>query len=207
MQGDAIHQDGRYTCMLFEYLDAPRLCDRKINETEAQIIGQALQKEINQVTGAYPVYMDVAGWTNWQLQMGEMLQNLRSLVSQLKFRVVTIGAIQELERAASSDPIKAAIEGPSGLVHHDLTDDNIFLFQDGYHVIDWQRPIRGPLGLGLALFAEALGFDPVQWAGREITQIMALLHIHWFAACAARWFPPRCETYDQQIAGICERIL
>lgn len=207
IQGKAIHQDGRYTCMLFEYLDAPRLCDRKIGKTEAQIIGQALQKEINQVKGAYPVYMDVASWINWQMQMGEMLKNLDSLVSRQKFRVVTTGTIKELERTASSDSIKSVIEGPSGLVHLDLTDDNIFLPQDGYRVIDWQRPIRGPLGLDLAIFAEALGFDPVQWAGRGITQIVALLHIHWFTACAARWFPPGCETYDRQIAGLCEALL
>ena len=99
------------------------------------------------------------------------------------------------------------IQGPNGLIHHDLHGDNVFLLPDGPRIIDWQRPIRGPLGLDLATLVESFGYDPRSRLAPGLTQVLGLLRIHWFTACAARWFPPGAETYDRQIVDLAGRYL
>ncbi len=206
VQAETVYQDGPYTCMLFEYLDAPRLCDLKMPEQEAFQIGQQLLAEIRRIDGNLPVYLDVSTWESWQAEMGAMLEKLHDLVSRGVFRLVTKELTERVRQIASSAVVRPVIDGPSGLVHGDLGGDNIFLLPDGYRVIDWQRPIRGPVGLDLTSLVESFGYEPLRWTGRGLVLVMTLLHIHWLTACASRWFQAGSATYDCQIADLAHRI-
>jgi hypothetical protein len=104
-----------------------------------------------------------------------------------------------------------------GLVHGDLGGDNVFRYggdnvfrcDNGYKVIDWQRPCRGPQALNLLLFVSRAGLDPLKYVSPAVAAIWAFLGAQWFIECKTRWIP-ESESYDQTIAdtpGEMKRLL
>ena len=197
-----VYQSGGYSVMLFSYLEAPTLTEGKLDEQGAVELGRALLGQIAAIEGQLPVHLDLSSEQKWQEYMGEILNDLRRLVQAGIFRIVKPQMLADLERLSFSEPVLQAFRAGSGLVHHDLAGDNVFVLSDGPRVIDWQRPILAPTALDLALLLESLGFDPVPHVGDGVLCLMRLLRVGWFTECAVHYFPDGRDAYDQQIAKL-----
>jgi thiamine kinase-like enzyme len=93
-----------------------------------------------------------------------------------------------------------------GYVHNDLKIENILVVSDGIRVIDWQRPIWGPVALDEASLLLSLGIDPLRRLSPGVLQLRKLLSVAWSVECAQRWFPDGAPAYDAAVASIAQQI-
>lgn len=204
---DVLFREGKYSSLTMEYLDIPHLWDLHLSEADLRQIGMGLRDVIQQVQGDYPVYLDISSWDRWQAVMAEMTADLRGLVQAGAYTCVTPEMVDRVEAAATSAAVRDAYAQPVGLVHGDLGGDNVFLLPDGScRIIDWQRPLIGPIDLDLAHLADSFEIDPGRWVTPGIAAAFSLLRIQWLTACTLHWFPPGRETYDETIAKIVPKI-
>jgi hypothetical protein len=204
---EVLHHEGPYSSLVMEYLDAPRLWDLHLAGEDLLRIGKALKDEIHRVQGAFPVYLNIRTWQRWQVVMAEMVANLRRLVQTAEFACVTSVMVDTVERAAVSPAVLDVYEQPVGLVHGDLAGDNVFVLPGGgYRIIDWQRPLMGPVDLDLANLADSFDIDPRLWVGPGVATAFSLLRIQWLVEAAIRWFPAGKGTYDDSIAKIIAQL-
>ena len=108
--------------------------------------------------------------------------------------------IDDVAAHARSPAVLAAFEEPTGYVHQDLRGENVLVLSKGYRVLDWQRPIWGPLALDRASLLDSFSLDPAGHVSRGVLQLRTLLRIAWDAQCARHWFPPGAATYEREIA-------
>lgn len=201
------HQDG-YTIMLLAYVDAPLIEDLHLSAEAAAQVGRAVQQQLQAVAGDVPVWFDVSSPDQWRRKVMETGDQLRALIDGGQFQQVTREAVAAMQECALSDTVMREGLRRCGLVHGDLTGDNVFSLPDGrYQVIDWARPFRGPTDIDLAALLESLGHDPLAYVDRSAVIMLYMLRIDWLTQCAARWFPPGSATYDQQIAELIERMV
>jgi hypothetical protein len=203
---ETIYDSDGHVGMLIEFLEGPRVEELGLPEGKAVQIGRAVMEQIGGIAGERPHYLDVSDEGKWAALISAMLEDLRVLTEQAKFRLVDAETVRNLERRAFSEPVLSAIRTRPGYVHRDLSGDNVFLLPDGYRVIDWQRPILGPTDLDLAVLLESLGFDPLPHVGEGIVEVLDLLSVHWFTQCASTWFPEGATGYDRQIAELGARM-
>ena len=187
--------------MLLDEIDGPTLEKLNLSQSQQALeVGRALLQQIAEMEGELPFYLDIRTEQKWTERMGVVLGDLKGLVEAGIFKNVHPEDLARLERWAFCEDVLATFQAGTGYVHHDLAGDNVFLLPDGLRVIDWQRPILGPVHLDLALLLESLGFDPLPYVGEGVVWLMHLLRIGWFTDCAVKWFPEGRETYDRQIA-------
>ncbi len=197
-----IYREGPYTCLLLENLEAPHMENLGLPEEEALRAGRELLDEIARIGGTIPVYLDISSPARWTALVEETLTLLMDLVNNGTFRRVNGDMVESVPGWALGKTVLTLFDGPSGLVHGDLSGDNVFLLPDGYRVIDWQRPLLGPAGLDLATWVESLGYDPARHVTPAVLQVQNFLHLCWWAECASRWFPAGHETYDRLSAEV-----
>jgi hypothetical protein len=111
----------------------------------------------------------------------------------------------DLARWAVSPSVLAAFDRSCGYVHRDLSADNVLVRPDGYRVIDWQRPIWGPVDLDCVDMLNSLGYDPLRHINIGVVQVWLILSIGWLTEAKARWFPEG-TSYDQQVAVLIARL-
>lgn len=138
--------------------------------------------------------------------MAGMVQDLHGLAASGRYRRVGGREIAAIARCAESRQVRQAYDGPVGLVQHDLCAENVFSSPGGLKVIDWQRPILGPIATDVVLFLNSLGFDPRPHVLTGVGWMSSLLLIHWLTECSLAWFPPGVDTYDQMTADIAARL-
>jgi hypothetical protein len=204
---ETIYRAGGHACMLIEYVAAPMFEDLAPSECDAVRVGRQIQSEIAAIDGERPHYIDVGDEARWTTYVEAMLGELSGLIEQGAFTIVTPSMVRNLARCAQSEPVLDAIRGRPGYVHRDLSADNILVLSDGdYRVIDWQRPILGPVGLDMVDLLNSLGYDPSCHIDAGVVQIWLLLSIGWLTEAKARWFPEG-SSYDQQVADLAGRLL
>ncbi len=192
--------------LLLEALPSPRLSKLSPIEEEALRIGRDVLEQIGQIAGELPAVADLRTEDRWSDYFRTVRADLEVLVNTGRFRQVDQPLIDLLTRHAESPSVLAAIRSQPGYVHRDLWADNVFVAADGYKVIDWQRPIWGPVELDLASLLESVGFDPIRHVAPGVMQLTYLLRIAWFAECARRWFPPAAQTYDEEIVRLAAQV-
>lgn len=198
-----LHQsENGHINMLFEYINAPRMEDLLLSEEEILTIGIEIIEKIAQIEGDPPCFLDFSQESSWQALMEQMLAGLRALVAQGDFKVTDSADVANLQKWAYDAQVVDALGRDPGLVHHDLTGNNIFVSPDGYRLVDWQRPIRGPRALDLSLLLESMGIQPQHHIERGVVWLMILLRIEWFTQCALLWFPAGRQIYDAAIARL-----
>lgn len=198
---------GRHACMLIEYIDAPMFEDLAPSEEDAVRVGREVQAQIAEIGGERPHYIDVSDEARWTVYIEAMLDELSGLIQQGAFTITTPAMVRELARCAQSEPVLDAIRARSGYVHRDMSADNILVLPEGgYRVIDWQRPILGPVDLDLVDLLNSLDYDPLPHVDAGVVQVRHLLSIGWLTEAKARWFPEG-QSYDQQIASIIQALL
>jgi len=198
-------QDG-YACLLIEWVEAPRLEDLALLESELLLLVDAALDGIALIQGDLPCYLDLRSESAWRTAMGETLLELHGLHLDGKLHQVTAQTIQAIQSWAQTPEVLEALAEAPGLVHTDLGTDNIFVTPTGLRVIDWQRPIYGPRALDRARLLESARIELAGRVSPGVMRLQRLLSIHWLVQCASRWFPEGLETYDRQVARLAEWI-
>ena len=192
--------------MLLEFIEGTLIEELDLSEEEVVRIGRTVLAQITKMAGTRPYWFDVSDQEKWKTFIQALLDDLKKLIDRGKFTRTNRTTVHNLEHWAFSKSVLAAICSQSGYVHHDFTGDNLFVLPNGYRVIDWQRPIWGPIDLDMVSLLMSLGFDPVKYVEEGTIQVMHFLSIHWFTQCAARWFPEGADHYDEQIVQITAQI-
>jgi hypothetical protein len=191
--------------MIFEYIDAPRLEDLHLTEAEIVKHGSRLLSELRQFPADLPVYIDISSQGKWSAFTEDTLTMLLDLISNEKFRMTAPATVQGLADWSKSEAIITTIKAPSALTHGDLGGENVFVTPNGYKIIDWQRPVRGPADLDQANYLFAMGLDPMKYTSHTIVVLNCFLHLRWFVEAQLQWFPE--GDYDSQVAELAGLIL
>ena len=201
-----IYRADGHACMLIEYVDAPMFEDLHPSEEDAVRVGRQVQARIVAIDGERPHYIDISDEARWAAYVEAMLDELSGLIEGGAFTITTPAMVRDLARCARSKAVLDAIRGQPGYVHHDLSADNVLaLPEGGYRVIDWQRPILGPVDLDRVDLLNSLGYDPLRHVDAGVVQVWLLLSIGWLTEAKARWFPEG-SSYDQQVADLAIRL-
>ncbi len=202
----AIAQPHGPAALLLADIAAPRLCDLSLPPAELAAVGREVVMQIGTLAGALPVVADLSTAAQWQEYAGTIVADLASLVASGAFVQVDRALVQRIAELADAPAVLGAFATSVGYVHTDLTVTNLFAGDDGYRLIDWQRPIRGPVALDVVALLDSAGCDPGAFVAAGIVQLFYLLRIAWFVQCARRWFPPGAATYDGAITQLVARI-
>ena len=198
--GKTLYQsESGFVNMLFEFIEAPRIGDLILSDHAIMAAWNDLSQPIAKIEGKLLYYHDISEKQLWNELMETMVENLEKLVSQGSFQRVDNVALRKLRKWASSEEVLAALGKNVGLVHNDLSSNNVFVLPDGYRLIDWQRPVIGPRELDLVALLDSLNSEASRFVDESLVWIMYLLRIEWFTECAVRWFPEGQDSYDRSI--------
>jgi len=192
--------------MIIEFIDAPLLEDMHLTEAEIVEHGDHLLSEISQFPADLPVYIDISSQEKWLTYAEDTFSMMHNLISTEKIRLTAPATVQELADWAKSDAIIKSLQSPPNIIHRDLGGDNVFITPQGYKIIDWQRPARGPAELDRVGYLDMMGIDPLKFAQRSMVEVNLFIHLRWFVECKLHWFPAG-DTYDRQVAELADLIL
>ncbi|SDO74185.1 Phosphotransferase enzyme family protein [Paenibacillus sp. yr247] len=197
-----LEEKGRTTAMIMEDVDAPRLNDIRLEETEILAIATNLVEQIAEIGGELPAMVDICTEDRWAAYIELALDDILALISEGSFHQVDLELVNCLIRWSETPSLMNAFDSPTGYVHADLKAENVLVTPKGYRVLDWQRPIRGPVSLDSATLLISLGIDPTRHVSIGIVQLYHFLHIAWFAQAARKWLPQGKPWFDGIIKGI-----
>lgn len=125
-------------------------------------------------------------------------ERLQQLIEFGRFPRLALSDLTAVEAWAASKRTLAAATSNPGLVHADLSRDEVFLTADSQlRVIDWQRPVRGPREVDLVTLLRSGGNNPEDLADRSFVQLEAFVLLHWAALRAAEVLPDLpADTYE-----------
>lgn len=201
-----IEAKGHMTAMLMEEIQAPRLKDVPLKDAEAAGIANDLIDMISQIHGDLPVMFDISTEEGWAAYIEGALHDISECIHEGSFKEVDIGKVNKLREWSQAPALLTELRSPSGYVHADLKAENVLVTNDGYRVLDWQRPIRGPVSLDAAALLHSLGIDPVRYVPIGIMQIYHFLHLAWYAQAARKWVPQGKPWFDRLIAEIAREL-
>lgn len=176
--------------LLLEDMAAPALGDRRLGEAEAVRAIDEVLAAIAGIEGDPPVYADLSGEAAWTRFAAGVVEDARAMAAAGGFEAAGGATVDAIARAVESPAVLAAVEEEPGCVNTDLKAAHVFVPADGYRVLDWQRPVRGPAALDRATLLRSLGIDPRGRVAPGVPTLQNLLLIAWFAACDRRWIGP-----------------
>lgn len=201
-----LHEMDEHSCLLMEWIDSPRLSDLNRSGLNLVELSHRCVTEIGEIGGRAPVYESIGG-AAWPGFVAEVLERLENLIRAGTFVDTELSLTEKLAQWAVHPDVLALAGGRSRLIHGDLTADNLFLQDGALRIIDWQFPRIGPPALDRANLLLSLGADPCPHTPPATVELLYFVRLAWFAACAARWFPPGAPTYEKQIAELARSIL
>jgi hypothetical protein len=207
VEAEVIHEADGHVCMLLECIHGPRAETAGLAEEEAVRLGRELLAQIAELEGPLPCFLDVGTEDKWRAVMARTFELVRGFVADGTYTVADEAAVRELERAAECEAVLASFADDTGLIHSDMTADNVFVLPDGsLKLIDWQYPRCGPRDVDLAALLESLSIDTLPHVGPGPLLVRWLLQVEWVVQCTGRWIPYCAATYDRQIAELAESV-
>jgi aminoglycoside phosphotransferase (APT) family kinase protein len=185
--------------LLLEFVRAPRLSDLQHSEARKRAIADELLDGLRQIDGTLPARFDLRDRQQWLVRAHAMLRDLRQLLVEATLPAGAAPLIDAVERHCHSRAVAAALAAPQGYVHGDLHSGNVLVCQQGYRVLDWQRPFFGPLDLDRAALWESLGLAATPGFAEEIRTLKSLLSISLSAEQALHWYPPGKAWFAKEI--------
>lgn len=197
---------GGPAALLFADLPAPRLCDLALEPRAVLATVGSILAQIAQIEGDLPAMIDIRCEAHWLDYAQTVEVDVAALVDSGAFRQVNQATIEQLRHISRTRAVRSAITGATGYVHHDLRAENILVTPDGYRVLDWQRPLWGPVALDRVTLLKSLGLDATAYVSPGVLALSTLLSVSWFAQAARYWFPAGAATYDAQIAELVQQL-
>ncbi|MCB0130675.1 MAG: phosphotransferase [Caldilineaceae bacterium] len=199
-----LHLDQRYAIMLLDDLAWTGLAWTRADQMhltlpQAISLAEQLTSCIRELPASAPLFMDLASASAWEAIVTQMVDTVQALIEADGFGAVTPVIVTRIRRACVAPALVAALDNAPGLIHADLTAQNVFVREGQVKVIDWQFPRRGPRDLDRTLFLMSLGHSPAGVADGGTVALLHLLRIEWFVQCAVRWFPAGRDGYSTQI--------
>ena len=185
--------------LLLEFVRAPRLSDLPLSDSRKRAIADELLDGLRQIDGTLPAQFDLRDRQQWTIRAHAILRDLRQLLVEATLPAGAAPLVDAVERHCHSRAIAAALAAPQGYVHGDLHSGNVLVCQQGYRVLDWQRPFFGPLDLDRARLWESLGLAATPGVAEEIRTLQSLLAIGLSAEQALHWFPPGKAWFAKEI--------
>lgn len=198
--------DGAPAALLLTDIQSPNLSELPLDDVAKLAMVDDILHQIAQIEGDLPTLGDIRTQEKWLAYGQAITEDLSALVEAGTFEQVNTIMIAQVTAQVQSEPISRAISGQTGLVHLDLWAENVLMVEDGYRIIDWQRPIWGPVALDRSTLLESVGIDPALHIELGVRQLRKLLLIGWFAQAARRWFPAGAAFYDTQIAELIAQL-
>lgn len=175
---------GRCRVVVIDWIDGAPLDATDVD----RFLGQASRvvDGIAAIDGDPPVHLDLSTAAALRGAAQATTERLYRLIGTGRFHRLTPGDVPAFEGWARSDRTVAAAVKYPGIVHADLSRDEVLLTGDGQlRVIDWQRPVRGPREIDLVSLLRSGGIDPEGHVDRCFVQLEAFVLLHWAALCAA----------------------
>jgi hypothetical protein len=155
-----------------DWIEAPLLATvRDTGELLAH--GRAVVGEIARLPADLPTYLDIAGEAAWRNEVEWALDGLAT------FPRVDPVAVDGLRTWAAQPDVLRLIDGPARLGPWRPHAAPGVPDPDGYRVIDWQRPVRGPSEVDLVALLVHSGVDPGPHLDPAAIGIYWLLLLHW----------------------------
>lgn len=206
VRAETVYRDACHSCLLMPYIDAPRLAACDLKAEELLNVAEAITQEIQHIKGDLPAYVDICGESKWGSFGRRLVLLLSDMVADGTFLEVRQSHVAQVAAALAWPGVVSTAAGPSAYGHGDLSVENLFVTADGYRLIDWQRPVVGPIGLDWVTLLESAGYAAGDHMDDSLVTISRLLRIQWLAECSKTWFPPGRAAYDQQIASSAEML-
>jgi hypothetical protein len=179
-----LQRDARQATVLIPWLTAPTLRDEGHDEAALVAQGRELVQEIGRIAGDVPVYRDLGTLPGWRGFVEETLGMLLALVDSQTFPNIAPEEIAALARWAQTPDVLEIVDTTSQLLHGDLKAEHVFRTDEGWKLLDWQRPCRAPGDIDLALLLESQKIDPGPYVAPAALGIRWFLLLHW--ACEAK---------------------
>lgn len=196
--GETVWESNGHSIMLIDFIDVQQVQDMKLPEVDALGMADEIMAQIAEIKGDPPYYIDISDRSRWLQFVNSTLTGLQNLVDQDRFKETTSKTVCILDRCAHDPAVLDATTRNVGLIHGDLGSDNIFVCDDGYRLIDWQRPILGPSNLNRVNFLADVGFDQLKHAPKGLLGIHDFLGVRWLTECKKTWIP-NARSYDKLI--------
>ncbi len=191
--------------MLFEVIDAPLLNQLELSEAEALDLAKRMTSEISRIEGDPPVYTDISTIEKWRRFIDATLVDLTKLIETGLFVQTQRQDVEFLRQWRESPQALRAIESNPRLSHGDPNGDNVFMLEDGFRVIDWQRPRRVAADVDKAALLQGLGFDPRRHVDPGVIGLFWCFRVNWCVECKTRWIP-MARSYDKLVQEAISQI-
>lgn len=194
--------------MAIEWIDAPLLRDKAAADSDIVEHGKRVLLQISQIQGDLPTYLNIGTVPAWLAEASSTLDKLSALIQKRWFRSSTLAEVQRVREWAESIETRDAIAHRDGLIHGDLKADQIFVTQDGYRLIDWQRPAIAPPEVDMVSLLVEQAIDPHPYVESIFVKIFWFLRLHWVVQGQADLFPEsRNRLFDQWSSEALQKIL
>ncbi|MBX6750906.1 MAG: hypothetical protein IRY85_14745 [Micromonosporaceae bacterium] len=198
----------RCATMALDWIDAPRLIDTVVDVADLLTHGRRLVAEIGEIAGDLPTYLDLAGVEAWTSVAETTLDKLDTLIGDGRFQFVTAEQSHRLRAFATTSAVLDAVSSAPRVTHGDLTAQQVFLTDDGYRVIDWQRPVVAPADIDLVALLVDRDVDPRPFVAAPVIGVFWFLYLRWAVVAQHDLFPDgRWQLFDYWAARSVEHIL
>jgi len=190
-------QAGASSFLAVEWIDAPTLYAPALEEGD--FIAQARQvvDGIGGITGAPPVFLDLSTPDALGSAAGITAERLASLIRSGRFARVPSDSPSRIEEWARAMPVVEAAASNPRVTHGDLSPEEVFRTADGYRVIDWQRPVRGPADLDLVSLLRYRRIEPLLYVHAEVVELSWFVLLHWAALVQTDLLPDLAPTIPE----------
>jgi hypothetical protein len=180
---------GRTSFIATEWIDASSLHTLPLTDEEFVAHAKRVVGEIGGIRTGAPVFLDLASREAFQAQVDATCERMDGLIRDGWFTRVSAEAIGRVSTWSRSDAVVRAIETTEGVAHGDLSAEEVFRVDDGYRVIDWQRPVRGPSELDLVSLLRHRRLNPRDYVAGEYVELAAFLLLYWAALVSVEVLP------------------
>ncbi|MGO3152854.1 MAG: phosphotransferase [Galactobacter sp.] len=165
--------------MVTQWVDAPSLHTMELDESEFVGHARAVVARISAMAPEAPVFLDLSTGSTIAHAADVTAGRLNALIHSGQFVRLDANVPDRL-RSWSREPqlVRRATEH-TAFIHGDLSTEEVFVAEDGYHVIDWQRPILGTSELDLVSLLRHRGIDPLRYVDPEVVQLSWFVLLHW----------------------------
>ncbi|MBN9388656.1 MAG: phosphotransferase [Chloroflexi bacterium] len=194
--------------MLLDWIEAPLLRDVALTEAELVAHGRRVVEQIGQTRGTWPVYLDIGTIEAWAAAGQKVFDKQRQLIEDGRFRLTDLAGLKQVWAWAGATETLRAIAAHPWLAHGDLTAGQIFVAEDQYRVIDWQRPVIAPPEIDLVGLLVDREIDPRPYVAGPVIAIFWFLRLHWAVEAQFDLFPAfKGHLFDQWAAQATAHIL